>query len=128
MARWYVEAQQAVYELSSMADSRQLRFRQWRTAILPEARSTTSRKLAAASLCWEQVHLSMSTTIQADEASARWHMSKVHAVTPTALRRTTLLDPQWDVRGATAQRMKRVRDENPPGTHKRHRTEALGSQ
>ena len=66
----------------------------------------------------------MSANIQADEASARRHMSQVHAVTVTALQWTTLSDPRWDVRGATAQRMKRPRDENPPKTHKRRRTEA----
>ena len=49
--RWYIEAQQAVYQMSWMADSRRLRFRQWRTAVLPEVWSTTSRKLAAASSC-----------------------------------------------------------------------------
>ena len=43
----------------------------------------------------------------------------------TALRRTTWSDPRWDIRGATAQRMKRLRDENPPETHKKRRTEAL---
>ena len=31
----------------------------------------------------------------------------------------------WDSRGASAQRMKRLRDENPPETHKKRRTEAL---
>ena len=128
MARWYIEAQQAVYQLSWTADSRRLRFRQWRTAVLPEARSTASRKLAAASSCWEHAHVSLSTIIQADEASARWHMSQVHAVTLMALRRTTLSDPRWEIRGATAQRMKRLRDENPPETHKKRRTEALEMQ
>ena len=34
-------------------------------------------------------------------------------------------DDQWDIRGANAQRMKRLRDENPPETHKKRRTEAL---
>ena len=72
-----------------------------------------SGKLVAASSCWEQFHLSVSNNIQADEASARRHMSQVDVVTLTALR------------GATAQRMKRLRDENPPETHKRHKTEAL---
>ena len=100
-------------------------FRQWRTVVLPEARSTASRKLTAASSCWEQAHVSLSTNIQADDASARWHMSEVHAVTLTALRQTTLSDPRWGIRGATAQRMKRLRDENPPETHKQRRTEAL---
>ena len=52
-ARWYVEAQQAVYQLSWMADSRRLRFRKWRTAVLPEAWSTASCKLTAASSCCE---------------------------------------------------------------------------
>ena len=52
-------------------------------------------------------------------------MSQVHAVTLTALRRLTLSDPRWDIRGATAQRMKRLGDENPPEMHKRRRTEAL---
>ena len=94
-ARWYVEAQQAVYHLSWMADSRRPHFRQWRTAVLPEARSTVSRKLAAASSCWEQAHVSLSTSIQAEEASEWRHMSQVHAVTLTALRRTTLSDPLW---------------------------------
>ena len=122
--RWYVEAQQAVYHLSWMADSRRLRFRQWRTAVLPEARSTVSRKLAVASSCWEQAHVSLSTGIQAEEASELRHMSQVHAVTLTALRRTTLSDPRWDIRGATAQRMKRLRDEIPPETHKKRRTQA----
>ena len=51
-------------------------------------------------------------------------MSQVHVVTLTALRRKTLSDPQWDIRGATAQRMKRLRDGNPPETHKKRRTEA----
>ena len=83
------------------------------------------RKLAAASSCWEQAHVSLSTNIQADEASARRHMSQVHAVTLMALRRTTLSDPRWDIRGATAQRMKRLRDENSPETHKKRRIEAL---
>ena len=92
MAQWYVGAQQAVYQLSWMADSRRLRFRQWRTAVLPERWSTALRKLAAASSCWEQAHVSLSTSIQADEASAWRHMSQVHAVTLTALRRTTLSD------------------------------------
>ena len=69
-ARWFVEAQQAVYQLSWMADSRRLRFCQWRTAVLPKARSTALCKLAAASSCWEQAHVSLSTSIQADEASA----------------------------------------------------------
>ena len=108
-----------------MADSRRLHFRQWRTAVLPEARSTALRKLAAASSCWEQAHASLSTSIQADEASAWRHMSQVHAVTLTALRRMTLSDPRWDVQGAIAQRMKRLRDKNPPETHKKRRTEAL---
>ena len=121
--RWYVEAQQAVYHLSWMADSRRLRFRQWRTAVLLEARSTVSRKLAVASSCWKQAHVSLSTGIQAEEASEWRHMSQVHAVTLTALRRTTLSDPRWDIRGATAQRMKRLRDENPPETHKKRRAE-----
>ena len=110
--------------MSWMADSRRLRFRQWRTAVLPEARSTVSRKVAVASSCWEQAHVSLSTGIQAEEASEWRHMSQVHAVTLTALRRTTLSDPRWDIRGATAQRMKRLRDENPPETHKKRRTEA----
>ena len=44
-------------------------------------------------------------------------------MTLTALRRTTLSDSRWDIRGATAQRMKRLRDENPPETHKKRRTE-----
>ena len=123
--RWYVEAQQAVYHLSWRADSRRLRFRQWRTAVLLKARSTVSRKLAVASSCWEQAHVSLSTGIQAEEASEWRHMSQVHAVTLTALRRTTLSDPRWDIRGATAQRMKRLRDENPPETHKKRRTETL---
>ena len=124
-ARWYVEAQQAIYQLYWMADSRRLRFRQWRTAILPEARFTALRKLAAASSCWEQAHVWLSTSIQADEASEWRHMSQVHALTLTALRRTTLSDPRWDIRGATAQRMKRLRDESPPETHKKRRTEVL---
>ena len=51
--------------------------------------------------------------------------AQVHAVTRMALRRTTLSDPRWDIRGATAQCMKRLRDENPRETHKKHRTEAL---
>ena len=55
--------------LSWMADSRRQRFCQWRTAVLPKARSTASRKLATASLCWEQAHLLRSTNIQADEAA-----------------------------------------------------------
>ena len=83
-----------------------------------------SRKLAVASSCWEQIHVSLSTGIQAEEASEWRHMSQVCAVTLTALRRTTLSDPRWDIRGATAQRMKRLRDENPPETHKKRRTEA----
>ena len=90
----------------------------------PEARSTVSRKLAVASSCWEQAHVSLSTGIQAEEASEWRHMSQVHAVTLTALRRTTLSDPRRDIRGATAQRMKRLRDEIPPETHKKRRTEA----
>ena len=98
MARWYVEVQQAVYQLSWMADSRRLRFRQWRTAVLPEVRSTALRKLAAASSCWE-AHDSQSASIQADKACAWRHMSQVHAVTLTPLRRTTLSDPHWDIRG-----------------------------
>ena len=106
-----------------MADSRRPRFRQWRTAVLPEARSTASRKLAAASSCWEQAHLLRSTNIQADEASARRDLSQVHVVTLAALRRTTLSDPRWEVQGTTAQRMKRFRDENPNETHKRCKTE-----
>ena len=117
--------QQAAYQLSRMADSRRLCFCQWRTAVLPEARPTASRKLIAASSCWEQAHLSLSTNIQADEASARQHMSQAHTVTLTALRRTTLSDLRWDVRGATAQPMKRLRDKNPPETHKLRRIEAL---
>ena len=124
-ARWYVEAQQAVYHLSWVADSRRLRFRQWRTAALSEARSTVSRKLAAASSCWEQAHVSLCTSIQAEEASKWRHMSQVHAVTLTALRQTILSDPRWDSRGATAQRMKRSRDENPPKRHEKRRTETL---
>ena len=64
-----VEAQHAVYRLSWFADSRRLRFRQWRMTILPEARSMASRKLAAASVCWEQAHLVLSADIQANEAS-----------------------------------------------------------
>ena len=95
-ARWYVKAHQAVYQLSWMVDSRRLRFRQWRTAVLLEAQSTALRKLAAASSCWEHAHVLLSTSIQADEASARRHMSQVHVVTLTALRRTTLLNPRWD--------------------------------
>ena len=43
----------------------------------------------------------------------------------TALRRTTLSDPRWDIRGATAHGMKHLRDKNPPKTHKKRRTEAL---
>ena len=78
-ALWYVEAQQAVYQLSWMADSRRLRFRQWRTVVLPEARSTALRKLAAASSCWEQAHVSLSTNIQADEASARRYVSSARS-------------------------------------------------
>ena len=112
-------------QLSWMADSRRLRFRQWRTAVLPEALSAASRKLTAAFSCWGQAHISLSTNIQADDASAQRHMSEVHAVTLTALRRTTLSDPRWDIRGAAAQRMKRLRDENPPEMHKRRRIEAL---
>ena len=108
-----------------MADSCLLRFRQWRTAVLPEARSTASRMLAAASLCWEHSHVSLTTIIQAEQESEWRHMSQVHAMTLTALRRPTLSDPRWDIRGATAQRMKRLRDENPPETHKKRRTEAL---
>ena len=124
-SRWYVEAQHAVYQFSWMADSRRLRFCQWRMAILPEARSTTLRKLAAASLRWEQAHLLRSTNIQADEADERQHMSQVHAVTWTALRRTSLSDPHWEVRGNTAQRMKRLRDENQNVMHKRRKVEEL---
>ena len=108
-----------------MADSRRLRFHQWHTAVLPEARSTASHKLAAASSCWEQAHVSLSTSIQAEEASKWRHMPQVQAVTLTALRRMTLSDPQSDIRGATAQRMKCLRDENPLETHKKRRTEAL---
>ena len=52
-------------------------------------------------------------------------MSQVHAVTPTALRRTTLSDPRWEVREDTAQRMKRLRDENPNVTHKQRKTQEL---
>ena len=74
-----------VYQLSSIADSRRLRFRHWRTAILPEKRSTASRKLAAVSSCWEQAHFLWSTNIQADEASERRCMFQVHAATLTAL-------------------------------------------
>ena len=96
-ARWYVEAQLAVYQLSWLADSRRLRFCQWRIAVLPKAQSMASRKLAAASSCWEQAHLSLSTNIQVDEASAGRHMSQLYAVTLTALRRMTLSDPWWDV-------------------------------
>ena len=124
-SRRYVEAQQAVYRMSWMADSRRPHFRQWRTVVLPEAWSTVSRKLAAACSCWERAHLSLSTTIQAEEASARRHMSQVHAVTLAALWRTTLSDPRCDVRGATARRTNRLPDENPPETHKRCKTEAL---
>ena len=87
-------------------------------------RSTASRKLAAASSCWEQAHLSLSTNIRADEASARRHMSQVHAVTLTGLRRATLSDPRWDIRGATAQRAERLWDENPREMHKRRKIEA----
>ena len=43
----------------------------------------------------------------------------------TALRRTTLSDPQWEVQENTTQRMKHLRDENPNETHKRHKTEEL---
>ena len=114
-----------VYQLSLMADSRRLRFRRWRTVVLPEARSTASRKLAAASSCWEQAHVLLSTSIQADEASAQRHMSQVHTVTLAALRRTTSSYPRWDIQGAIAQRMKRLRDEKPPETHKKRRTEAV---
>ena len=116
--RWYVQAQHEVYQLSSMADSRRLRFRQWRTVVLPEARSTLLRKVAAASSCCEHAHASLSSSIQADEASEWRHMTQVHAVTLTALEGTTLSDPQMDIRGANAQRMKRLRDENPPETYK----------
>ena len=90
-----------------------MRFRQWRTAVLPEAQSTALRKLAAASSCWEQAHVWLSTSIQADEASEWRHMSQVHAVTLTALRRTTLSDPRWDIRGDTTQCMKRLQEPNP---------------
>ena len=92
-ARLYVEVQQAVYHLSWMADSRRLRVRQWRTAVLPEARSTVSRKLAAASSCWEQAHVSLSTSIQAEEASEWRHMSQVNAVTLTALAADDFVGP-----------------------------------
>ena len=84
-----------------------------------------SRKLAAASSCWEKAHVSLSTSIQAEEASEWRHMFQVHAVTLTGLRRTTLSDPRWDIRGATAHRMKRLRDEIPPETHRKLRTETL---
>ena len=82
-------------------------------------------KLATASSCWEQAHVSLFTSIQAEEASEWRHMSQVHAVTLTALRHTTLSDPRWDIQGATAPRMKRLRDEYPPETHKKRRTATL---
>ena len=83
-------------------------------------------KYGAHSDCFPAVaHIWLSTSIQADEASARRHMSQVHTVTLTALRRTILSDPRWDIRGATAPHMKRLREENPPKMHKKRRTEAL---
>ena len=90
-----------------------------------EVRSTASRKLATASSCWEQAPVLLATIIQAEEAAEWRHMSQVHAVTLEALRRTTLSHPRWDCRGTTAQRLKRLRDENPSETHKKWRTEAL---
>ena len=60
------------------------------------------RGKGSASSCWEQAHGSLSTNIQADEAPHGGICTQVHAVTLTALRRTTLSDPQWDIRGATA--------------------------
>ena len=42
---------------------------------------------------------------------------------PYGLTADDLSDPRWDIRGATAQRMKRLRDENPPEIHKKRRTE-----
>ena len=53
------------------------------------------------------------------------HAEETRNLTLTAVRRTTLSDPRWDIQGATAQRMKRLRDENPPKTHKKRRTETL---
>mmetsp|Transcript_75845 Transcript_75845/g.126291 ORF Transcript_75845/g.126291 Transcript_75845/m.126291 type:complete len:141 (-) Transcript_75845:588-1010(-) len=47
---------------------------------------------AAMSLCREQAHLLRSAGVQAEEACRWQHLSQVHAVTLTALWRTTLSD------------------------------------
>ena len=45
-------------------DSRRMHLRRWRTAVLPEARSRALRKLAAASSCLEQAHVSLYTFVR----------------------------------------------------------------
>ena len=114
-----------MYELTWMADSRRLHFRRWHMAVLLEARSTASRKLAAASVRWEQANVLWSTNILADEAPDRWYMSQVHTVTQAALWQTTLSDTRWEVQENTAWRMKRLRHENPNAKHKRRKTREL---
>ena len=44
---------------------------------------------------------------------------------PYGLTADDFVGPRWDIRGATAQCMKRLRDENPPETHKKRRIEVL---
>ena len=44
---------------------------------------------------------------------------------PYGLTADDFVGSRWDIRGATAHGMQRLRDENPPETHKKRRTEAL---
>ena len=80
------------------------------------------RRRSSPRLCCEHAHFLCRTNIQMDGAFMRWHMSQVHTVTLTALRRTTLSDPRWDVPEAAAPRMKHLRKENPNETDKWHKT------
>ena len=87
--RWYVEAQHAV--CNRLENFRRQCFLWWRMAACPMVQSTTTSKLALASLCREEVHLLCSAAIHAEEGRAWHHLSQVHAVTLTALRRTKLV-------------------------------------
>ena len=69
----------------AMLQTYYLHLHQWRMAGCLDARSTATRKLAVASLCWQHIHSLRSFDIQAKEVCGRQHLSQVHAVTSMAV-------------------------------------------
>ena len=81
------------------------------------------RKLSTASMCWEHAHLLRTANVWAEEACGWHYLSQVHAVTPPALRRTTLSDLQRVVRGDSVQHVKRPSGNVRNVAHKRCKVE-----